>query len=320
MSLTRHLRVAVIAAVTCSVMLLPGVGEAFAAKSSTTRLYACMKRSSGKLKFVTKQTRCQRGQKKVSFRAPTGKAGKTGAQGQQGLQGLTGPQGAQGAQGAAGADGAAGAPGAPGEAGATGATGAQGAAGADGAPGAQGEQGPQGLQGLQGEQGPQGEQGEQGLQGEQGPAGANGADGAPGANGADGAPGTNGADGAQGPQGEQGPAGPQGEQGPQGIPGPPLTSNQRPAGTPTSDSDVLEGDVVTDTADCPVGTTLLSGGSQVAVGSGAATNQGGARFYEVGSRAIDADTWEVSIQALSDFGGSGSQDDATVTAYVVCTP
>src|SRR5918995_640428 len=122
MSLTRHLRVAVVAAVACSVMLLPSVGEALAAKNSTSRLYACMTRTTGKLKFVTKKTRCKSGQKKVSFRAPTGKAGKTGAQGALGLQGLTGPQGVQGPQGAAGPDGA---PGAPGEAGAQGANGAQ---------------------------------------------------------------------------------------------------------------------------------------------------------------------------------------------------
>ena len=102
MSLTRHLRVAVVAAVACSVMLLPSVGEALAAKSSTTRLYACMKRSTGKLKFVTKKTRCKSGQKKVSFKAPTGRAG---AQGGQGLQGLTGPQGAAGQGGAPGAPG-----------------------------------------------------------------------------------------------------------------------------------------------------------------------------------------------------------------------
>jgi hypothetical protein len=76
--------------------------------------------------------------------------------------------------------------------------------------------------------------------------------------------------------------------------------------------------VVTDTTDCPAGKVVLGGGSQVAVGAGGNTF-GAARFFVSDSRAIDADTWQVSLTALSEFGGSGGQDDATVTAHVVCT-
>ncbi len=75
---------------------------------------------------------------------------------------------------------------------------------------------------------------------------------------------------------------------------------------------------MTDTTDCPAGKVVLGGGSQVSVGNGGDTF-GAARFYLSESRAIDADTWQVSITALSEFGGNGNQDDATVTAHVVCS-
>ena len=54
------------------------------------------------------------------------------------------------------------------------------------------------------------------------------------------------------------------------------------------------------------------------MGSGGSTF-GAARFYVSDSRAIDADTWQVSLVALSEFGGNNTQDDATVTAHVVCS-
>ena len=110
--------------------------------------------------------------------------------------------------------------------------------------------------------------------------------------------------------------GPQGPQGPAGPAGP--SNSQRPATTPVTDGDVLAGDVVTDTTDCPAGKVVLGGGEQVAVGNGGSTF-GAPRFYVSESRALDADTWQVSVVALSEFSGNGNQDEATVTAHVVCS-
>ena len=110
-----------------------------------------------------------------------------------------------------------------------------------------------------------------------------------------------------------GPVGPQGPAGPAG-----LSSSQRPATTPMTDGDVLAGDVVTDTTDCPAGKVVLGGGHQVSIGNGG-TSGIGPRFFLSESRALDGDTWQVSITALSDFTGNGNQDEATVTAQVICS-
>ena len=80
MFLTRKLRVALVAALACTVAVLPSAGEALAAAKPSTRLYACMKRSSGKVRFTSKLTRCKRGEK-ISFKAPSGKNGSGGLQG-----------------------------------------------------------------------------------------------------------------------------------------------------------------------------------------------------------------------------------------------
>ncbi len=77
---------------------------------------------------------------------------------------------------------------------------------------------------------------------------------------------------------------------------------------------------VTDTTDCPAGKVVLGGGYQLTIGTGGFGNTG-PRFYVTESRAVDADTWQVSLFVWSTFGGTNgtTQDDATVAAQVICT-
>ncbi len=87
-----------------------------------------------------------------------------------------------------------------------------------------------------------------------------------------------------------------------------------------TDTDALAGDTITDTADCPAGKVVLGGGSQLTIGPGGFGNTG-PRFYISTSRAIDADTWQVTLNVVSAFSGTNgtTQDDATVAAQVICT-
>ena len=54
---------------------------------------------------------------------------------------------------------------------------------------------------------------------------------------------------------------------------------------------------------------MLGGGHQVSIGNGGASGIG-PRFFLSESRALDGDTWQVSITALSEFTGNGNQDEA----------
>lgn len=90
-----------------------------AAAATPTRLYACATERHGTLNLTTREGRCPKGQKKVTW-SVEGLRGKAGAKGEDGNKGDAGAKGDQGA---------AGAPGAKGEAGATGPAGSPDSAG-----------------------------------------------------------------------------------------------------------------------------------------------------------------------------------------------
>ena len=107
------------------------------------------------LNLTDKQTRCPRGQRKISWRKTgRGADGPPGRDGAPGATGERGPVGAPGATGERGPSGATGPGGPPGTAGAPGDTGPAGAAGTPGSAGAAGPPGPPGPIGPVGPPGP----------------------------------------------------------------------------------------------------------------------------------------------------------------------
>jgi hypothetical protein len=80
------------------------------ANAVTVTYYACVNKSTGAVRIVSKTTVCKATENKIMWNqvgpvGPAGPKGATGATGAQGPQGLTGPQGPQGIQGATGAQG-----------------------------------------------------------------------------------------------------------------------------------------------------------------------------------------------------------------------
>jgi hypothetical protein len=193
-------------------------------RSSSSLVYACVKKGNGHVRIVHAWTKCRHRETKITWnrRGPNGVIGPVGPAGPAGVMGPTGATGATGSAGATGATGSAGATGSTGSAGATGATGpagpagpmgvsgptgaagATGSAGATGAIGSAGATGATGSAGATGATGPAGPAGSMGATGPTGTTGAAGSTGAPGAPGAIGAPGAPGADGAPGAVGAPG--------------------------------------------------------------------------------------------------------------------
>ena len=148
-------------------LLIAGASFALAETSSRSgdgdssgdgdKIYACVTRTFNTLNLTGKNTKCPRGQRKISWR-------KTG-------RGADGPPGRDGAPGATGERGPAGAAGATGERGPAGAAGATGSAGPPGTPGASGDTGPAGAAGAPGPAGPLGPVGPVGPAGPPGPPG-----------------------------------------------------------------------------------------------------------------------------------------------------
>jgi hypothetical protein len=85
-------------------LLLAAFAAAPQAEAST--IYACVKKKSGTARFVTKKTKCKKGETKVSWNTE-GLAGKNGANGTNGATGKEGTAGKEGSPGKNGLNGTA---------------------------------------------------------------------------------------------------------------------------------------------------------------------------------------------------------------------
>jgi hypothetical protein len=159
--------------------------------------------------------------------------------------------------------------------------------------------GPAGLRGATGEAGPQGPVGAQGPRGETGSTGARGSTGA------------TGAAGPAGPAGPIGPVGPQGLQGVQGPAGP--SGSQLVVGTPVVSAPATPRQtLVTATATCPAGKTLLGGGGHITT----TANQKD-RAVLVSSYPSTTGTWTViGVVAVGNLPAGRTM---TVTAHALCS-
>lgn len=114
MSLTVKIRVATL--VGLAAMLTTAF--AMTAEANASVIYACVAKTSGAARIVSKTAKCKKGEAKLSWNAegPAGATGATGAGGATGAAGTAGKEGATGKEGAAGKEGIAGKNGANGAA------------------------------------------------------------------------------------------------------------------------------------------------------------------------------------------------------------
>jgi hypothetical protein len=85
----------------CAVGLLAALAAASQADAAT--IYACVKKTSGATRIVSRTARCKRGERRLSWSVagPRGATGATGASGARGASGAAGANGTNGANGAA---------------------------------------------------------------------------------------------------------------------------------------------------------------------------------------------------------------------------
>lgn len=101
-----------------------------------------------------------------------------------------------------------------------------------------------------------------------------------------------------GPQGEKGPPGPQGAPGSQGPPGPAGTTTVgQVTGTPVT---VGRGGATTATANCPAGTSVVSGGYKL-LGAGAPGS-----VSPIADAASGSGSWSVTLRVRGDLVASAS--------------